>query len=129
MTKKEGKSIISIEEIKKALVIPKSGEIEELILTDLGRIRCFFEGCNKKPEYTIGTLLPSIWFDERQKKRLVPVIYAACVEHRFSLIDKIPAKTVNVIIRDVSRETHETVRDMLKQALIEKEEQFVVFYS
>jgi len=123
------KSIIAIEEIKRAIAVSKGKDIEELILTDFNNIQCYYEHCNKEPIYTIGTLLPSVWFDEHEKKRLIPVIYASCIEHRFNLLDRIPAKTVSVIIRDVSLETHEIVSDMLKQALLDKEEKLVIYYT
>lgn len=94
-----------------------------------GTVKCYIDGCNKQSYYTLGALLPSVWFTQEIKQKLVPVIVTSCLEHRNALIDNLPEKTVSVIIRDVSRDSFEIVSDMLKQALISKEDELIVFYS
>ncbi|MHA1685017.1 MAG: hypothetical protein ACTSYD_01285 [Candidatus Heimdallarchaeaceae archaeon] len=114
-------------ELIRALAIAKERSIRELDVSDFSNMKCYREKCNNKPLYTIGTLLPSIWFDQHSKKRLIPVIYVACVEHRFDILDSVPERTVAVITKDVSKESHKLVSNMLKQA-IDKETEELIYY-
>ena len=121
------KSIILNEQLKKSLVIKQPLKYEAAIPDDFSKITCFSENCKKIPIYTIGSLLPSVWFDPSEKLRLIPVIFASCIEHRFDLIKNLPEKIVSIIIRDLSRDSYRVIADMLKEALDKKEEELILY--
>ncbi len=117
------------EQVEKTLAIKEEQIISLIDIKHLDRSRCFYEGCEEKPYYTIGALLPSIWFDRTEKPRLIPVTYVACVKHRFDIIENLPKETVSVIVRDISKEAYELLSEMLKQALSKKGQDYAVYIS
>ncbi|MHA1303166.1 MAG: hypothetical protein ACTSQE_00900 [Candidatus Heimdallarchaeaceae archaeon] len=125
----EGKSMILKDKVEKTLALMEGKEVSPVIPDDFTHLSCYVEGCKNVPHYTIGSLLPSTWFTSDREVRLVPVIVVSCIEHRNTLVDNLPAKTVSVIVRDVSKKSHELLSDMLKQAIIRKEEDFTVYYG
>ncbi len=114
---------------KLTLAIMEGKELSPDIPDNLSSVSCYVKGCKNKPYYTIGALLPSGWFTQQQKSRLVPVIVTSCIEHRNKLIDNLPPKTVSVVIRDVSKQSYSLISDMLKQAIIRKEDEITIYFS
>lgn len=116
-------------ELIHALAVIKKQSIQEFDTSDFAKLKCYKENCYEKPVYTIGTLLPSIWFDQRATKKLIPVVYVACMQHRFDILDSVPERTVAVVTKDVSKASHELVSKLLSNAMDQSCDEIVYFMS
>ncbi len=128
MSEQEITKNLVLQEGKKALAVRKEGKLSSFDKVNFSKLRCYHENCNKEPFYTIGALLPSVWFLEQEKPYLLPVIYVSCPEHKYEVIDYLPRKTLATIIGDVSQESHKLLAKILKESSEKKDVDSFILY-